>query len=59
MAGLTAVLQKLLEHLKAQEATADPWIIVYDNQGTFSRKVGDSFGRARRHDSFFLQAMIE
>lgn len=35
-------MRKLLEHLKAHEATADPWILVYDNRGTFSRKVGDS-----------------
>ncbi|MBP5544007.1 MAG: hypothetical protein ILM98_08025 [Kiritimatiellae bacterium] len=35
-------MQKLLQHLKAHEATADPWILVYDNRGTFSRKVGDS-----------------
>lgn len=34
-------MQKLLEHLKAHEATADPWILVYDNRGTFSRRVGD------------------
>lgn len=34
-------MRKLLNHLKAHEATADPWILVYDNRGTFSRKVGD------------------
>ena len=34
-------MRKLLEHLKAHQATADPWILVYDNRGTFSRNVGD------------------
>ena len=34
-------MHKLLEHLRAHEATADPWILVYDNRGTFSRNVGD------------------
>ncbi len=34
-------MRKLLDHLKAHEATADPWILVYDNRGTFSRRVGD------------------
>ena len=34
-------MRKLLDHLRAHEATADPWILVYDNRGTFSRRVGD------------------
>ena len=41
MATEMTVVRKLLEHLKAHESTADPWILVYDNRGTFSRKVGD------------------
>lgn len=32
---------KLLDHLKAHLSTADPWILVWDNRGTFPRKVGE------------------
>ena len=34
-------MEKLLRQLKAHIATADPWILVYDNRGTFSRDVGN------------------
>ncbi len=34
-------MQTLLNHLKAHRSTADPWILVYDNRGTFPRKIGD------------------
>lgn len=34
-------MRKLLDHLKAHLSTADPWILVWDNRGTFSRKVGE------------------
>ena len=34
-------MRKLLDHLKAHESTADPWILVWDNRGTFPRKVGE------------------
>lgn len=34
-------MEKLLSHLKAHLVTCDPWILVYDNRGTFSRRVGD------------------
>ncbi len=34
-------MRKLLDHLKAHEGTADPWILVWDNRGTFPRKVGE------------------
>ena len=34
-------MEKLLRQLKAHLATADPWILVYDNRGTFSRDVGN------------------
>lgn len=34
-------MHKLREHLKAHLSTADPWILVWDNRGTFPRKVGE------------------
>ena len=34
-------MHKLLDHLNAHRNTADPWILVYDNRGTFPREVGD------------------
>ena len=34
-------MHKLLLHLQAHRDTADPWILVYDNRGTFPREVGD------------------
>ena len=34
-------MEKLLRQLKAHLATADPWILVYDNRGTISRDVGN------------------
>ena len=34
-------MRKLLDHLKAHESTVDPWILVWDNRGTFPRKVGE------------------
>lgn len=34
-------MKKLLAHLKAHCMTCDPWILVYDNRGTFSHDVGN------------------
>ena len=34
-------MKRLLAHLKAHLQTCDPWILVYDNQGTFEDCVGE------------------
>ncbi|MBP5542757.1 MAG: hypothetical protein ILM98_01670 [Kiritimatiellae bacterium] len=34
-------MEKLLRQLEAHRSTADPWILVYDNRGTFSESVGN------------------
>ncbi len=34
-------MRKLPGHLQAHESPADPWILVWDNRGTFPRKVGE------------------
>lgn len=35
-------MKRLLYHLKAHLLTCDPWILVYDSQGTFEDRVGAS-----------------
>ena len=34
-------MKKLLAHLEAHCLTRDPWILVYDNVGTFPEGIGD------------------
>ena len=34
-------MKQLIEHLEAHCLTRDPWILVYDNMGTFSEWVGE------------------
>lgn len=34
-------MKKLLQHLIAHERTADEWIMIYDNRGTFPQIIGD------------------
>lgn len=34
-------MKRLLQHLLAHVRTADKWIMIYDNRGTFSRIIGD------------------
>lgn len=35
------LMKDLLKQLKAHLSTLDPWILVYDNQGTFNDDVGE------------------
>jgi len=34
-------MKRLLEHLIAHQNTKDPWILIYDNQGTLPSGIGD------------------
>lgn len=39
--GEYAYMKELLRQLKAHMSTKDPWVLVYDNQGTFDDRVGE------------------
>lgn len=34
-------MKELLKHLRAHLSTRDPWILVYDNQGSIPSGIGD------------------
>ena len=34
-------MKELLNHLRAHLSTRDPWVLVYDNQGTIPAGIGD------------------
>ena len=34
-------MKRLLQHLLAHVRTADEWIMIYDNRGTFPKIIGD------------------